>query len=176
MNLFRRRVYELGEAVVRPTRILMVMKGDTIEYDADALQMADGDMLSHLVNALPGAEITDGGQIKVNGQFVSRLLVGGREFFAGDPQVALRNLPAYTVKKIQVYHDASFRQAEPGLDHARPQETDPLVMDVRLKRQFEDSWLAHFNAAGGRVEMGHGASGSTASASSPCASPSAPRS
>ena len=155
VNLFRRRVYELGEAVVRPTRILMVTKGDTIEYDADALQMADGDMLSHLVNALPGAEITDEGQIKVNGQFVSRLLVGGREFFAGDPQVALRNLPAYTVKKIQVYHDASFRQAEPGLDHARPQETDPLVMDVRLKRQFEDSWLAHFNAAGGR-ETGHG--------------------
>lgn len=54
-----------------------------------------------------------------------------------------------------MYHDASFRQADPGLDHARPQETDPLVMDVRLKRQFEDSWLAHFNAAGGR-ETGHG--------------------
>lgn len=154
-NLFRQRIYQLGEATVTASRILMVTKGDTVEFNAAALQMADGDMLSGLVEALPGVRIGDGGRITYNGQFVSSLLVNGREFFQGSPQVALQNLPAYTVKKIQIYHDASGRMPEPGLKKALPRETDPLVMDVRLKREFTETWLAQVEAAGGR-ETGHG--------------------
>ena len=153
--LFKQRIYELGEATVTASRILMVTKGDTVEFNAAALQMADGDMLSHLVEALPGIQIGEGGQITYNGQFVKNLLVNGREFFHGNPSVALQNLPAYTVKKIQIYHDASGRMPEPGLKKARPRETDPLVMDVRLKREYAESWLAHIQAAGG-LETGHG--------------------
>ena len=158
VEMFKRRIYQLGEATVTASRILMVTKGDTVEFNAAALQMADGDMLSGLVEALPGVRIGDGGRITYNGQFVSSLLVNGREFFQGSPQVALQNLPAYTVKKIQIYHDASGRMPEPGLKKALPRETDPLVMDVRLKREYAESWLAQVGAGGGR-ELGSGGDG-----------------
>ena len=67
-------------------------------------------MLDGLIKCLPGFELK-GGQIRVNGQYVSSLLVNGEDFFRGDPRVALENLPAYMVDKVKVYrkeHDYSY--------------------------------------------------------------------
>lgn len=45
---------KLGEAVVRATKIKMVMKGDTLVYNADAFQLSQGSMLDALIEQLPG--------------------------------------------------------------------------------------------------------------------------
>ena len=51
---------QLGEAVVKGTKIRMFYKGDTLVYNASAFQLPDGSMLNDLVAQLPGAEIRDG--------------------------------------------------------------------------------------------------------------------
>ncbi len=91
----------LDEVTVTATKVKMVIKGDTIEYNAAAFQLAEGSMLDNLIRALPNAELDNNGRITVNGEFVSELMVNGRDFFKGDPRVALSNLPAYTVKKYK---------------------------------------------------------------------------
>lgn len=96
----------LGEATVQASRIAMVVKGDTIEYDARAFRLAEGSMLDKLLAMLPGMKLDEYGQITLNGEHVSRLLVNGRNFFNGDAQAALRNLPAYIVSRVQAYHQA----------------------------------------------------------------------
>ncbi len=53
---------QLSEAVVTATRIKMVMKGDTIVYNADAFQLSEGSMLDRLVTMLPGMELKRGGR------------------------------------------------------------------------------------------------------------------
>lgn len=149
MYVWEVREQTLGEASVTASKVLMVMKGDTIEYNAAAFRMSEGSMLDNLVAALPGVAIDNGGRITVNGEFVSELLVNGRDFFRGDPRVALSNLPAYTVNKIQVYR-------QPGV-HARMQKEraeeekkkDPLVMNVKLKREYEQGWITNYELAGG---------------------------
>lgn len=93
----------LGEAVVAATKVRMVVKGDTLEWNADAFQLQNGSMLDGLLKMLPGFSI-DGGQITVNGELVSSLLVNGEDFFRGDPRVALENLPAFMVDKVKSYH------------------------------------------------------------------------
>ena len=75
------RQRELGEAVVQATKIKMVMKGDTVVYNADAFQLSQGSMLDALIEQLPGAELSDDGVITVNGRRVSSLLVNGKDFF-----------------------------------------------------------------------------------------------
>ncbi len=135
---------QLEEITVTASKIKMVMKGDTIEYDATAFQLQEGSMLDGLIAELPGASLDNDGRITVNGRFVSELLINGRQFFSGDPQVALRNLPAYTVKKVQVYQKEpeEFRGVK-----GRDRSNDPLVMDVNLKKEYENGWIA--NAEGG---------------------------
>lgn len=141
---YPRRERRLEEVTVTASRIKMVMRGDTLEYDATAFQLQEGSMLDGLIASLPGATLDNDGRITVNGRFVSELLINGRKFFSGDPQVALRNLPAYTVKNVQVY------QKEPehlkGIK-GRDRSDDPLVMDVNLKKEYQNGWLA--NAEGG---------------------------
>ena len=139
---------ELGEATVTASKIRMVVKGDTLVYDADAFQLAEGSMLDGLIKCLPGFEIR-GGQIRVNGRYVSSLLVNGEEFFRGDPRVALENLPAYMVDKVKVYHkehDYSYITQE------RDRNELPLVVDVNLKRQYAIGWVANASAGYGLKE------------------------
>lgn len=90
---------QLGEATVTASKIRMVVKGDTLVYNADAFQLSEGSMLDGLIKRLPGFELRDG-QITVNGQYVSSLLVSGEDFFRGNPRVALENLPAYAMLQV----------------------------------------------------------------------------
>jgi len=141
---------ELGEANVKASRILMVMKGDTIEYNAAAFRMHEGSMLDNLIRALPGVRLDDDGQITVNGKYVSSLLVDGRDFFNGDPKIALRNLPAYVVNKVKVYRQTGKRKKQENeeLDESEKQKY-PLVMDVTLKRDYAQGWLNNYEVGGG---------------------------
>ena len=53
----------LDEVVVSATKIKMVMRGDTIVYNADAFQLSSGSMLDKLVMMLPGAQLNHDGEI-----------------------------------------------------------------------------------------------------------------
>ena len=93
----------LNEVTVTTTKIKFYNKGDTVVYNADAFQLAEGSMLDALIAQLPGVELNNDGQIKVNGQFVESLLLNGKEFLDGNNNLMLENIGAYTVKNIEVY-------------------------------------------------------------------------
>ncbi len=131
---------QLQEVTVTASKLRMVMRGDTIVYNADAFALAHGSMLDGLISQLPGVELKGDGRIYVNGQFVSELLVNGDNFFKGDPRIALENLPAYMVNDVRVYHRNEYMERK-ALDDL------PLVMDVKLKKQYQTGWIA--NAEGG---------------------------
>lgn len=146
---------ELEEVAVNATRILMVQKGDTIIYNAAALQLSAGSMLNDLVRALPGAQLDKEGKITINGERVTSLLVNGKDFFKGDPMVALTNLPYYTVDKIKVYHRGRELKNATQSDSLRAEaEEKPLVMDVRLKKEYGKGWLANAEAGAGIRTLG----------------------
>lgn len=138
----------LNEVTVRASKVLMVNNGDTIVYNASAFQLAEGSMLDALISQLPGVRLTGDGQIFVNEQYVSSLLVNGRDFFKGNPTVALKNLPAYTVNKVKAYKRGDKSDYLIERDSTE-RLGDELVLDVVLKKEYHESWLAN-------VELGYG--------------------
>ena len=138
-----RAAQHLKEVTVTTSKIKFYNKGDTIVYNADAFLLAEGSMLDALISQLPGVELTDNGQIKVNGEFVESLLLNGKEFFDGNNNLMLENIAAYTVKDIQVYEGES-RDARRMI---KPDARKVLTMDVRLKREYNIGWI--INAQGG---------------------------
>ncbi|MBQ2497151.1 MAG: hypothetical protein II509_00665, partial [Prevotella sp.] len=137
--------HDLPEVTVKATKIKMVMRGDTIVYNADAFNLAEGSMLDALVSRLPGAQLTKDGQIFVNGKKIESLLVNGRDFFSGSPKVALQNLPAYTVSKIKVYDEAGAASRIMQRDMGDKR----YVMDVNLKKEYSKTYI-------GNAEVGYG--------------------
>lgn len=138
-----REPHKLKEVTVTASKIKFYNKGDTIVYNADAFQLAEGSMLDALIAQLPGVELNDDGQIKVNGEFVESLLLNGKQFLDGNNQLMLENIGAYTVKNVEVYQGQDAREKWVGDPNARKH----LTMDVKLKREYNMGWIV--NAQGG---------------------------
>jgi hypothetical protein len=133
----------LGAATVKATQIKFYHKGDTIVYNADAFQLAEGSMLDNLIKSMPGAELSDDGEITINGKHVDALLLNGEDFFKGKNKIMLENLPAYMVKNIKVYDRLDAMQQAMG------RKDGDYVLDVNLKKQYSIGWI-------GNVEAGYG--------------------
>lgn len=145
-----RDVVELQEQVVTATRVKLVMKGDTLVYDAAAFQLSQGSMLEDLVKQLPGATLEDG-VIKVNGRPINDLLLNGKDFFKGNSQIALKNLPSYTIKDIKVYdkapEDAYLTHSNAKI--ATREEDKNLVLSVQLKKEYNIGYNVNVHGAVG---------------------------
>ena len=136
---------KLGTVVVRATKIKFYHKGDTLVYNADAFNLAEGSMLDALVEQLPGVELKRDGRILVNGKQVESLLLNGKDFFRGKSSIMLENLPSYMVKHVKVYEKQSEFSELTGIKDSHP----ALVMDVRLKREYSIGWTANAQVGGG---------------------------
>ncbi|MDD7258528.1 MAG: outer membrane beta-barrel protein [Prevotellaceae bacterium] len=139
------KTYELGEVVVKSTKIKMIMKGDTIVYNADAFNIAEGSMLEALIRQLPGATMNSNGEIFINGRKLDYLLLNGKDFFKGDNKTMMDNLPFYTVKNLQVYEKEKETDGMPK----EARENKDYVMDVKLKKEYEKNMIANVDLAMG---------------------------
>lgn len=66
---------------------------DTLVYNSSAYRVPEGSALEELVKKLPGAEIDESGKITINGKEINKIMIDGKEFFADDPNIAMKNLP-----------------------------------------------------------------------------------
>ena len=145
----KRETKMLQEVVVTSSKVQFYYKGDTLVFNADAFELAEGSMLDALVRQLPGVELKEGGRIYHNGKYVDALLLNGKDFFRGDHTIMLDNLPAYTVKDIQIY-DKWGDQSEFLGQHVMGDNR--YVMDVKLKKEYRIGTLANAEVGGGTNE------------------------
>ena len=125
---------ELQEALVVGKAAEVVVRGDTIEYNADSYKTPANSVLEDLLKRLPGAEVDKDGKITMNGKEVKKILVEGKEFFSEDPTVASKNLPADMVKKVQVVDRKSDMARMTGFDDGDEETIINLTFQEGMKR------------------------------------------
>lgn len=135
---------DLDEVVVEATKLKFYFDGDTMVYNADAFDLKEGAVLNDLLKQLPGIEI-DGTTIYSNGKRVDALLLNGKDFFNKDRETILENLPHYMLSKVKVYD----KTPDSTSLYRREREYHGLVMDVRLKKKYESTWLGNATAGYG---------------------------
>ena len=135
----------MKEAEVTARVAQVEMKADTFVFNADAYRMPEGSMLEELVKKLPGAEIDDEGNIKINGKSVSKIMVDGKEYFQNDTKMALKNLPSKLIKKLKSYDKKSDYSRITGIDDGE----EETVLDLSVKKGMKDGWVGNFDAAYG---------------------------
>ena len=159
---FRDRVADMGTiklqvddkyleaAVVTDVGNPIVVKKDTVEFNASSFQVGTNAMLKDLLKRMPGMEITDDGKVKFNGEAIDKLTVGGKTFFFDDQSTALNNLPATIVDKIRVIDRESERTRDTGLQDGNREK----VLDVALKKEYEKGWFGNAGLKGGTTFAG----------------------
>ena len=139
---------DMEEFVVKASKVQLVWKGDTMVYDATAFNLAEGSMLDELIRQLPGVELKEDGEILVNGEKIDYLTLNGKDFFKGNKKMMLENLPYFTVKNVKVFRKSTEQSEYLGFDV----EKKDYVMDVQLKREYAEGYIANAEVAGGTNE------------------------
>ena len=122
------------------------VRQDTLIYNAAAFHVGDNAMLEDLIKKMPGMEVGDDGTVKVNGEPVDKITVGGKTFFFNDPTAALKNLPAKIVDKIKVIDQENKEAAFSGIASENSREK---VMDLQLKEEYKQGWFGNAELGGG---------------------------
>ncbi|WP_129718230.1 outer membrane beta-barrel family protein [Pedobacter sp. SYP-B3415] len=94
----------------------VVVKKDTLEFNASSFKTIENAVVEDLLKKLPGLEVDKTGTVKAQGETVTRVKVDGKEFFGNDPLLATKNLPADMVDKIQVIDEQSEQAKFTGID------------------------------------------------------------
>ena len=123
----------------------IVVKKDTVEFNASSFRVGANAMLKDLLKRMPGMEITEDGKVKFNGQEIDQITIGGRTFFFNDQSTALNNLPAAVVDKIRVIDRESEQTRASGIQDG----TREKVLDVALKKEYEQGWFGNVGLKGG---------------------------
>lgn len=136
----------LKEAVVVARVAEMLVKGDTVIYNADAYKTPESAMVEDLLKKIPGVEIDTEGAITVNGKQVKNILVDGEDFFTNDPKVATKNLPATMVEKLQVFDQKSDMAQLTGFDDGNEETVINLQIRPNMKKGLFGNALAGYGS------------------------------
>ena len=121
---------QLKETVVTANVPKMVVRDDTVEYNADAFRVPEGSVIEALVEVLPGAKIDDEGKVSINGKNVKRFKMDGRDFMTGNNDAVMKNLPSYVIDKVKAYDEKSDLSKLTGIDDGN----DDFVLEFVTKR------------------------------------------
>ncbi len=130
---------QLDEAVVTANLPKMVIKDDTVVYNADAFRVPEGSVIEALVEALPGAKINDDGKISINGRDVKRFRMDGRDFMTGNNDAVMKNLPSYVVEQVKAYDEKSDLSRLTGIDDGN----DDFVLEFVTRRSVRKGLQAN---------------------------------
>lgn len=123
----------------------MTAVDDTLVYNSAAYRVPEGSALEELVKKLPGAEVDEEGKITINGKEVKKIMVDGKEFFADDPDVAMKNLPVNIIDKIKSYEKQSDMARMTGIDDGE----EETVIDLSIKPGMNKGWIGNADLAAG---------------------------
>ena len=142
----------LGEAVVIGKAPEVVVRNDTVEYNADSYKTTEGSVLEDLLKKMPGVEVDSEGKITVNGKEIKKVLIDGKEFFSDDPKVASKNLPTKMIEKVQVLDRLSDMARMTGFDDG----DEETVINLTVKPGMKQGWFGNAFAGYGSKDRYEG--------------------
>ncbi len=135
----------LAEAVIVAEAPQVQIVEDTVAFNSSAYRTPEGAMLEELVKKLPGAEVDDDGNVKINGKEISKIMVDGKEFFGGDVKTGLKNLPVDMIDKLKTYDKKSDLARITGIDDGE----EETVLDLTVKKGMNKGIFGNIDLSGG---------------------------
>ncbi|WP_405575048.1 carboxypeptidase-like regulatory domain-containing protein [Winogradskyella sp. Asnod2-B02-A] len=137
---------QLDEVNIKYTPPITVKK-DTITYDVSKFVTGEERKLRDALKKLPGVEVDRAGNVMVNGKKVTKVLVENKTFFTGNSKLAVNNIPADAVEKIEVLDNYNEVAMLKGL-----QDSEDMAMNILLKEDKKKFVFGDIEAGAGIEE------------------------
>ena len=142
---------DLPEVLVNATKLKFYFNNDTLVYNAETFATQYGFVLNDLLRKMPGISMGPNYEIYSNGRKVDELLLNGKDFFNGDRESLIENLPAYMIKNIKVYEHVDSLELLKSLD-----KQPPLALDIKLKKGYNSTVLGNMDLGVGTDDRYYG--------------------
>ncbi|MBK9466017.1 MAG: TonB-dependent receptor family protein [Chitinophagaceae bacterium] len=147
-NLSIEKDYKTLEGVVITSESPIVIKNDTVQFNASGFKTLPNATAEDLLKKIPGMDVDKEGNIKAQGESVQKVLVDGKEFFGNDPKLATKNLTADMIESVQVFDDMSDQAKFTKIDDGSRSKT----INIKLKKDRNKGYF-------GRALLGVGDNG-----------------
>lgn len=137
----------LEEVSVQGRATRAEQRGDSLLYNAEAFQVMQGSSAEDLLAKMPGI-VVEGGTVQAQGEQVQRVLVDGKEFFEGDINLAIKNLPSDIIASIEVFDKKSEQAEFTGFDDGEEVKT----INIITKSGFRQGTFGEVSAGYGTDE------------------------
>ncbi len=135
----------LKEVVIKtkpnPIRIMQ----DTVEYNAAAYRVSEGDNVADLIKQFPGMEVDDEYNVKTMGKEMIKLRINGKDFFTNDIKDFIGKLPAGIVAKVQIIDDFGDQANFTGIKIGEPTK----MLNIVTKPGMDKGRFGVVNLSGG---------------------------
>lgn len=134
----------LNEVVIKSDAPPIRVKKDTLEFNAASFKVRPDANLEVLLKQLPGFEVDSDGKITVNGKEVNQFLVNGKAFFDKDGAIALKNLPADIINKVQVSDYKTKKEELSKQESTSDYSSINLTIDEKKNKGYFGKFLAGY--------------------------------
>ncbi len=125
----------LNEVVVSgvpPVRI----KEDTVQFNASAFPVREGDAVEEVIRKLPGVSVDKDGNVTTQGKAITKIRVNGKDFFGADVATAIQSLPAEIVQNLQIIDDYGDQAKVTGIKSGEPEKILNINIQPDKKKGF----------------------------------------
>ena len=137
------QVQHLAEVSVQGKAAEMTVKGDTIEYNTAAYQVAENANVEDLLKKMNGVDVDKEGNVTINGEQIKAVRIDGKKFFGNDVQTATKNIPADMIDKIQVIDEKSDMAKLTGFED----EDTERIINLSLKKNRKQGVFGNYSGA-----------------------------
>ncbi|KLT65054.1 TonB-dependent receptor [Pedobacter sp. BMA] len=123
----------------------IVVKKDTLEFNASSFKVIENAVVEDLLKKLPGVEVDKAGAIKAQGETITKVRVDGKEFFSNDPLLATKNLPADMIDKIQIIDELSDQAQFTGIDDG----SRTKIINITTRKDRKNGYFGNSTAGYG---------------------------
>jgi hypothetical protein len=135
----------LKEVEVKQVRSAVTVKKDTLEFNADNYKVRQNGDLEGLLKKLPGIHVDRHGSVEAQGKTITRILIDGRPFFNDNPRMALKNISAEMIEKVQVIDKKSGQAAFTGIEDGSSEK----VINITVKKDWKRNLIGRLSGGSG---------------------------
>ncbi len=125
--------------------IPIVVKEDTVQYNASAYKVREGAPVEDLLKKLPGVDVDANGNVSAQGKSITKVRVNGKDVFGGDVQTITKNLPADIVENMQVVDDYGDQANLTGIRTGEPNK----ILNITIRKDKNYGYFGQLTAGDG---------------------------
>lgn len=125
----------------------IVIKKDTVTYNVSSFASGNERKMREILEKLPGVEVDKDGGVTYQGRKINKMLVENKPFFGGGSKLAVENIPADALEKIEVIDDYNEVALLKNVN-----DSDQLAMNVKLKKDKKKFVFGDLEAGAGNDE------------------------